>query len=85
MDLYDYATRVEWLGIGVWGSKNSAPSWTAEELSASFLKVVGNGTEAAAIRQKARELGEIAKASPGRIRAAEEIARWAARSGSWEE
>lgn len=76
-DLYDYATRVEYLNIGIWGSKLSAPKWSAEELSAAFLKIVGNGTEAQSIRENAKRLGDIAKVKPGRVRAAEEIARLA--------
>lgn len=77
VDLYDYATRVEWLGIGVWGNKISAPYWTAEEISAAFKRVLGNETTASSIRQKAFELGRISKKDPGRFVAAREIAKQA--------
>lgn len=77
VDLYDYATRVEWLGIGVWGNRVSAPYWTAEELGAAFEKVLGGGKAATAMREKAAELGRISKRNPGRIVAARELAKQA--------
>ena len=80
VDLYDFAVRAEFLGIGVWGNEKSAPNWTAEELGESFLRVLGDGHGAASIRQKARELGWISQKDPGRIRAAWEISKLA-RSG----
>jgi UDP:flavonoid glycosyltransferase YjiC (YdhE family) len=77
VDLYDYATRVEWLGIGVWGNKASAPNWTAEELSDAFLKVLGNDTEAISMRERAKELGELFQSKPGSVCAAEELVKLA--------
>jgi hypothetical protein len=79
LDLYDYATRVEWLGIGVWGNKNSAPGLTATELTAAFEKVMGNSSEAGLRREKAEELGMLCKREPGRTKAAREIAKLARR------
>jgi hypothetical protein len=43
VDLYDFAVRTGFLGIGVWGNEKSAPNWTAEELGESFLRVLGDG------------------------------------------
>jgi UDP:flavonoid glycosyltransferase YjiC (YdhE family) len=77
VDLYEFATRAEFLGIGVWGNKRSAPNWTAEELTNSFLRVLDDGEEAVAIREKAYELGKIAQKEPGRLRAGKEIAKLA--------
>lgn len=77
VDLYDNAVRADFLGIGVWGNENSSPNWTAEELGESFLRVIGDGEEAVAIRKKARELGRISQKEPGRVRAAREIANLA--------
>jgi UDP:flavonoid glycosyltransferase YjiC (YdhE family) len=81
VDLYDYATRAELLGIGVWGNQKSAPYWTAEELSVSFQKVLGDGETATAIREKAAELGRISKRDPGRFVAARELAKQARLGG----
>lgn len=64
----------EYGGFGVWGSKASAPDWTVEGLTASFLKVLDGGKEGAAMKERARELGEQARASPGRDTAAQIVA-----------
>lgn len=77
MDLYDYATRVEWLGIGVWGNEKSAPNWTAEELGNAFLKAFGDDEAAVSMRKKAGELGRFSQSSPGRVTSAREIAKLA--------
>jgi hypothetical protein len=77
VDLYDFAVRAEFLGIGVWGNEKSAPNWTAEELGDAFLRVLGDSEEAMTIRRKAHELGQISQKEPGRVRAAREIAKLA--------
>ncbi|KAL5353704.1 hypothetical protein ACLOAV_001744 [Pseudogymnoascus australis] len=77
VDLYDYATRAEFLGIGVWGNKNSAPYWTAEELGIAFQRVLGDGETATSIRKKAADLGGVSKKDPGRFVAARELAKHA--------
>jgi UDP:flavonoid glycosyltransferase YjiC (YdhE family) len=82
VDLYDYATRVEWLGIGVWGNQKSAPYWTADELGVAFQKVLGDGATAKSIRKKAAELGRLSKRDPGRFVAARELAKQARLGGS---
>lgn len=76
-DLYDFAVRAEYLGVGVWGSRKAAPYWKADELSAAFLQVVGDSEEAISMRKKARELSLPYKAKPGRITAAHELAKLA--------
>jgi len=78
VDLYDFATRAEWLGIGIWGNKKAAPSWSSEELSASILRTLGDGEEATRIRKNARDLADfIEKKGVGRSLAAQEIANLA--------
>lgn len=73
LDTLDFANRVEWLGIGFYGSRNAAPSVEAEELSQALLKVLGNNPEASRMRERARELA-IASARPGgRRKACEKI------------
>ncbi|KUJ09626.1 glycosyltransferase family 1 protein [Mollisia scopiformis] len=81
VDLYDYATRVEYLGIGVLGSPVSAPNWTSSELTTAFTRVLDGGQEALRIKETARRLGEVARKAGGRFRAAEEISKLA-RMGS---
>ncbi|KAL2069622.1 hypothetical protein VTL71DRAFT_14301 [Oculimacula yallundae] len=73
LDTLDFANKVEWLGIGVYGSKLSAPSVEAWELSRAFLKVLGDGEEASQLAIKARELAEICGRVGGRKKACEKI------------
>lgn len=80
-DLYDYATRVEYLGIGVFGSPKSAPNWTAEEVGNAFSRILDGGEESMRIKAKAKALGEVARKAGGRSTAAREIAKLA-RTGS---
>ncbi|KAJ5104264.1 family 1 glycosyltransferase [Penicillium argentinense] len=54
-DCYDYAQRVEMLGIGRLGSRKSKPQWSAPELSEELLHVL-HGESSRAIKQKATEL-----------------------------
>jgi hypothetical protein len=65
------------LGIGIWGSRSSAPDWTAKELGNTFLTVVGNSSEGDRMRKNAKELAKKFEGKPGRVFAAEEIARLA--------
>lgn len=73
LDTFDFANRVEYLGIGVYGSRKAAPRVERTELSAAFTRVLGDGLEASRMRSKAKELGEIANKTGGRMRAAEKI------------
>ncbi|EDO01043.1 hypothetical protein SS1G_03517 [Sclerotinia sclerotiorum 1980 UF-70] len=77
VDLYDFAIRVEFLGVGVWGSRGVAPYWKAEELSSVFLKLVGDSEEAISMRKRALELSRPWKEKPGRVTAAHELAKLA--------
>ncbi|KAK9252730.1 putative udp-glucoronosyl and udp-glucosyl transferase family protein [Lipomyces tetrasporus] len=71
-DCYDHATRVEWLGIGVWGNRQAAPYWTGEEASQAILKVISDSSYA----EKAKTLVKP-KEQQGRYVAARKIAEWA--------
>ena len=74
VDLYDFACRAEWLGVGLWGNRLSAPTWKAGELTVAFQRLLGDGEEAVAMRRRAKGLGAIYQNEPGRVRAAREIA-----------
>ncbi|EEH48457.1 uncharacterized protein PADG_04536 [Paracoccidioides brasiliensis Pb18] len=76
VDCYGYAVRAEWLEVGIWGSRKTAPSWTAKELGQAFLTAVGDGAEAKFMAEKARKLGELAKKAPGRVVAARKIVEY---------
>ena len=72
-DTFDYAIRVEYLGIGAYGSRDNAPHVEAGEFSKAILRVVDEGEEAKSMRRKAKELAAIAVKAGGRTRAAERI------------
>lgn len=72
-DCYDWATRLEYLGVGVWGSRKACPNWTAEELGEAMNKVIW-GSEAEAFQRKADELSKVVKKSEsGRVVAAKTL------------
>ncbi|KAH7027263.1 uncharacterized protein B0I36DRAFT_326774 [Microdochium trichocladiopsis] len=81
-DLYDYATLVEYLDIGLWGCPETSPVWEVECLSSAFVEVLsGRGNETSSRgsirRANAARFGEQAKKQVGRDVAAQEIARLA--------
>lgn len=77
LDHYEFATRAGLFGIGVWGSRASAPDWTREELGGAFLKVLGNSSQAIQLRENAKEFAKKFGGKPGRERAADIIAEMA--------
>ncbi|KXH57228.1 hypothetical protein CNYM01_12579 [Colletotrichum nymphaeae SA-01] len=78
LDLYNYAARVEQVGIGIWGNRKSAPGFSLDELSDALLRLVDAGPESVAKRDNARAIQQTLR-RPGRDIAADEIARLAAR------
>ncbi|KAL2872668.1 uncharacterized protein BJX67DRAFT_369251 [Aspergillus lucknowensis] len=74
-DTYDYAVRVEYLGVGVWGSKTSAPAINGPELGRAFIRVL-HSEESLAMREKARSIASKLADSDGRllIMASEKVA-----------
>ncbi|PON30312.1 hypothetical protein TGAM01_v200752 [Trichoderma gamsii] len=56
-DHYRYAQTAEYLGVGVWPSKETSPGWDAAALTEAFLKVL-NGEASEAMREKAKALSE---------------------------
>ncbi|KAF5373765.1 hypothetical protein D9758_000857 [Tetrapyrgos nigripes] len=68
-DTYDYARRAEYLGIGLFGSVNSAPGADAEEFGRALIRVIGDGSFAA----KAQALAQSCGNGVGRKLAADKI------------
>ncbi|KAH8881836.1 UDP-Glycosyltransferase/glycogen phosphorylase [Thozetella sp. PMI_491] len=79
LDLYNFAQLVEQIGVGVWGCRESSPSWTPECLSEAIIRVVASN-ESSTFRENAQKLGKVAQNKPGREVAAQVIAKLA-RSG----
>jgi UDP:flavonoid glycosyltransferase YjiC (YdhE family) len=73
MDTFDFANRVEYLEIGVFGSRNHCPRVEANELSKALMRVMGDGKEATTMKLQAKELASIAGKVGGRVKACEKI------------
>ncbi|KAJ4308155.1 hypothetical protein N0V84_012264 [Fusarium piperis] len=73
-DCYDFASKVELLGIGRWGSKKGCPRWIEPELTEALIDVVlDNNSEYTA---KSRSLAELCgRNGGGRATAADQILR----------
>jgi UDP:flavonoid glycosyltransferase YjiC (YdhE family) len=57
-DCYDYAQRVELLGIGRLGNRKAKPQWSAQELSKELLSVL-IGAHSVSIRQRTAEFAKL--------------------------
>ncbi|KAK4684396.1 hypothetical protein P7C73_g5781, partial [Tremellales sp. Uapishka_1] len=67
-DCHDFGIRAEWLGIGKWGNKHTAPKISQKEVSKALLTVVGatpGSCEAGEIYRKAKKAAEIVKEYQG--------------------
>lgn len=65
-DTYEYAARVEYLGVGVFANKTAAPLAATVELREALLKVIGNTKMSA----KAKKLALVCQRNgEGRVRA----------------
>ncbi|KAH8898630.1 UDP-Glycosyltransferase/glycogen phosphorylase [Thozetella sp. PMI_491] len=71
-DCYDFANRVELLGIGKWANQMAKPRWKQEELS-SVLEEILFGPEAESILQRAKDLAARHPEEAGREKAAAEV------------
>ncbi|KAH7310458.1 hypothetical protein B0I35DRAFT_378169 [Stachybotrys elegans] len=71
-DCYDFANRVELLGIGRWANKRAKPRWEEHELFSALIDVLF-GPESAQIRKTAEEVARRHPEYQGRQRAAQEI------------
>ncbi|CBF70018.1 glycosyltransferase family 1 protein [Aspergillus nidulans FGSC A4] len=71
-DTYDFAARVEYLGVGVWGSKMSAPAINGPELGKALLCVL-HSNESSTIRDQAKTIAAEIGFSEGRVVACEKL------------
>ncbi|KAI1102904.1 glycosyltransferase family 1 protein [Jackrogersella minutella] len=60
IDTYDFATRVEMMGVGVRGNDKAAPYVKADEFAAALERVVGGSDEAKRYRDTAKKIAEEA-------------------------
>ena len=66
LDLYDMAVRAEYVGIGIYGNRSVAPEIDATELGAAISRLLSPSEEAKKFSQKAKEIGELCRAAPGK-------------------
>ena len=71
-DTYDFAHRIEYLGVGIWGNRQNAPTVHGDELG-DALKRVLNSSHAQTIKQKARKIASQLGDKEGRVVACEKI------------
>jgi hypothetical protein len=64
VDLYDNAVRVEWLGIGTYGNRSTAPYFSTREFEAALEKHVNPSTNSR-FRERAKECMEACKRGGG--------------------
>jgi len=72
-DTYGYATRVEWLGVGINGNRSVAPGVDAAEFGQALTRIVGTGNEALSFRAAANALAEDCRRYEGRVLACEKV------------
>ena len=72
-DTYEYAARVEWLGIGIYGNPNAAPGVDGAEFGQALMRIIGAGKEAKGFRAAAKALEEICQKTGGRVLACDKI------------
>lgn len=80
LDTFEFANRVEYLGIGIYGSRSSAPRVEAGELSRALMRVLSGGEESVRMKAKAAELMEISGRVGGRVKAYEKIVEFLERA-----
>ncbi|KAL2064290.1 hypothetical protein VTL71DRAFT_4784 [Oculimacula yallundae] len=73
LDTYDNASLAEYLGIGVYGNKTTAPMIAAEEFGNALMRAMGDDT----LREKAQAIGKLCQGSGGRRLAADLITQLA--------
>lgn len=80
-DCYEFAARVEYLGIGIYGSRKSktAPECDASELAEALKTLTDEGNaKGKQMRERAKKLAETCNAYGGRAAAANKILEHAA-------
>ena len=73
LDLYDMATRAEYVGIGIYGNRSVAPEIDATEFGAAVSRLLAPGEEAERFAQKAKEIGKACRMAPGKKAAVAKI------------
>jgi 2-acylglycerol O-acyltransferase 1 len=60
------AVRAEYVGIGIYGNQSVAPDIDAVELGAAISRLLSPSEEAQKFARRAKEIGELCRAAPGK-------------------
>jgi hypothetical protein len=84
-DTYEFAVRVGYLGIGIYGSKksNSAPEADGGGLGEALIAVTGGNEKSRIMKEKAKKLAEVCNKYGGRGRAADQILEKCGQKAKW--
>ncbi|KAI0338157.1 UDP-Glycosyltransferase/glycogen phosphorylase [Trametopsis cervina] len=64
-DLYEYASRVEWLGNGIYANKRAPAKIDADELTDAFVRVLRDEKEGGALKRRAVEVRDACHGAGG--------------------
>lgn len=73
-DHYNFAQLAEDLGVGLYGTRETAPYWTVDVLVAPIKQILSGDEKSESIKVKAKQLGQLAREEPGRYVSAKVIA-----------
>ncbi|KAH7302842.1 hypothetical protein B0I35DRAFT_455445 [Stachybotrys elegans] len=76
-DLYSIAQTAEYLGVGIWPGKETAPQWESDVVAEGILQAL-IGPKSDIMRRTAANLSDTAHSYGGRYAIAQELARLAA-------
>lgn len=80
LDTYDFAHRVEYLGVGVWGNRRSAPAVQGYEFGQALKRMLAS-VQKIRVKQRAREVAADLEGREGRVVACEKIMELVRREG----
>jgi UDP:flavonoid glycosyltransferase YjiC (YdhE family) len=82
-DTYQYAARVEWLGIGIFANKSTAPGANGKEFGDALISVTSTANQTI-MTKKAKDLAAATAKYGGRKRAAQLLAEAADRGSRFD-
>ena len=66
-DTYEYAARIEYLGIGIYGNKTAAPGASTEEFGNALSAILlDKSDKSQRMHERAKTLGDLCQKSGGR-------------------
>lgn len=77
-DHYNYAQTAEYLNVGIWPNKKTAPEWEVAGLTEAFLEAL-SGNKSVTMRQNAEAIAHKGHEYGGRKLAAQLVAEMAAK------